>query len=161
MKRFFLAAAVAIMTLALSAPAAGVKDIKTVYLLSMSSGLDQFLAVQLTSGAVMQVVTDPQKADAVLTDHLGESFEQTMAELYKEKTDAAAKSDNSPDGAPRAFVRTGAAGSRARGNIFLVDRKSNEVVWSTYERPKDNTPQGLKRAAEKLSSRLAKAIKEN
>ena len=36
-------------------------EFKTVYILPMSNGLDQFLAIKLTSGSVMQVVTDPTK----------------------------------------------------------------------------------------------------
>ena len=59
MKHFLLAAAALAMSLGVSA--AGLGDIKTVYLLPMSNGLDQYLAQQLTAGAVLQVVTDPQK----------------------------------------------------------------------------------------------------
>ena len=33
----------------------------------------------------MQVVTDPQKADAILTDHIGPAFEQKLDELYGKK----------------------------------------------------------------------------
>ncbi len=61
------------------------EGIKTVYLLPMASGLDQFLAVRLTTGSILQVVTDPQKADAILTDHIGASFEQRLDELYAVK----------------------------------------------------------------------------
>ena len=43
-------------------------------------------------GAVLQVVTDPQKADAILTDHLGESFEQSLDDLYAPKPKADDKS---------------------------------------------------------------------
>ncbi len=80
MKQFLLAAAA--LAISMSALAAGLDDVKTVYLLPMSNGLDQYLAAQLTSGSVLQVVTDPKKADAVLTDHLGQSFEDTVADLY-------------------------------------------------------------------------------
>jgi len=88
MKQFLLAGAVALLSM--SAAAATLGEIKTVYLLPMSSGLDQYLAVQLTSGSVLQVVTDPQKADAIFTDHLGESLEQTLAELYGDKAKSGA-----------------------------------------------------------------------
>ena len=92
MKQFLVAAAVLLMST--GAHAASLSDIKTVYVLPMSNGLDQYLAVELTTGAVLQVVTDPQKADAVFTDHLGESFEQTLADLYTPKTDDKAKSED-------------------------------------------------------------------
>ena len=157
MKQFLLAAAVALLSM--STAAASLGDIKTVYLLPMSSGLDQYLAVQLTTGSVLQVVTDPQKADAIFTDHLGESLEQTLAELYGDKAksgDSAADKAKDPN---QSFVRSGMQGQRGRGTIFLVDRKNRDVVWSNYERPKDLTPEGLKHTSEQVASKLARAIK--
>jgi hypothetical protein len=53
---------VAALAMSMAASAAGVGDVKTVYLIPISNGLDQYLAVQLTTGAVLQVVVDPQKA---------------------------------------------------------------------------------------------------
>ncbi len=156
MKRFLVAAVLAL--LALQAWATGPGGVKTVYLLPMSNGLDQYLAVQLTTESILQVVTDPQKADAVFTDHLGQTFEQTLVDLYTEKSDKS-KTESNPDGAPRNFARGGMQGQRGRGTTFLVDRKSHEVLWSIYERPKDTSPDGLKRAAARIVSKLAGAIK--
>ena len=160
MKHFLLAAAALMMSMGLSA--AGLGDIKTVYLLPMSNGLDQYLAQQLTAGAVLQVVTDPKNADAVFTDHVGESFEQSLADLYqtKPKADdkAAATGDATEDkGAP--VARSGMQGKRGRGTIFLVNRRTHDVLWSVYELPKDNRPAGLRRSAGRISAQLATAIK--
>jgi hypothetical protein len=157
MKHFLLAAAA--LTMSMSASAAGLGDIKAVYLLPMSSGLDQYLAQQLTAESVIQVVTDPQKADAVFTDHLGETFEQSLADLYqfKLKTDDKSADASEDKGAP--FARSGMQGKRGRGTIFLVNRRTHEVLWSVYELPKDNRPDGLRRSAGRISDRLAKAIK--
>ena len=60
-----------LLLLASVAGAAGLDDIKTVYLLPMTNGFDQYLAIRLTTGVVLQVVTDPEKADAILTDRIG------------------------------------------------------------------------------------------
>ncbi len=140
MKLFLLAAAAA-----LALPAADLGEFKTVYLLPMSNGLDQFVAIKLTSGSVMQVVTDPAKADAILTDHIGTAFEQKLDELYGKK----AKDEDS--------TRTGMQNaSRGRGAIFLVDRKTRNVVWSVYERPKSSAPDDMNRAAEKIAQKLGK-----
>src|SRR6185369_17773131 len=96
MKQFILA--VAVLAISMSALAAGLGEVKTVYVLPMSNGLDQYLAAQLTSRSVLQVVTDPQKADAVLTDHVGPSFEQSLADLFNTKLSGsdkdAAKTDD-------------------------------------------------------------------
>ena len=157
MKQFLVAAAVLLMST--GTHAASLSDIKTVYVLPMSNGLDQYLAVELTTGAVLQVVTDPQKADAVFTDHLGESFEQTLADLYAPKTADKAKGEGNADNSPPAFARSGMQGQRGRGTAFLVDRKSHDVLWSVYERPGDKTPDGLKRTAARIASQLARALK--
>ncbi len=136
--------------------AAGLGDVRTVYLMPMSNGLDQYLAGQLTAGAVLQVVIDPQKADAVFTDHLGENFEQSLAELVGTKQNSD-KDKTEENGAT--FARSGMQGQRGRGNIFLVNRKSHEVLWSFYEFPKDKSPDGMKHAAVRIADKLAKSIR--
>jgi hypothetical protein len=157
MKHFLLAATALLMSTGLSA--AGLDDIKTVYLLPMSSGLDQYLAQQLTAGAILQVVTDPQKADAVLTDHLGETFEQNLADLYETKPKAGDKTAEATEDKGATFARSGMQGKRGRGTIFLVNRRTREVLWSVYELPKDSRPSGLRHSAGRISEQLAKAIK--
>jgi hypothetical protein len=155
MKHSLFAAAALLMSA--SVFAAGLGDIKAVYLLPMSGGLDQYLAQQLTSSAVLQVVTDPQKADVIFTDHLGETFEQSLADLYQTKSKADEKSAEEDKGAT--FARSGMQGKRGHGTIFLVNRRTHEVLWSVYELPKDNRPAGLRHSAGRISEQLAKSIK--
>jgi hypothetical protein len=125
----------------------------------MASGLDQYLALRLTSEGVLQVVTDPKKADAILTDGIGARLEQSLTELYgapvdKDKDKAEKKDDNAEFAHPPMQPLT-----RSRGIVFLVNRTSRDVLWSTFERPKNNQPEELKHAAEKIVERLAKAPK--
>jgi hypothetical protein len=157
MKQLIFAAAA--LAISMSASAAGLDDVKTVYLLPMSNGLDQYLAAQLTSGSVLQVVTDPQKADAVLTDHVGQSFEETLADLYSPKPAPSDKAAEKTDDTGNTFTRSGMQGQRGRGNIFLVNRKTHDVLWSFFETPGDKTPNGMKRTAAKISAKLAQSIK--
>ena len=49
--------------------------------------------------------------------------------------------------------------SSSRGVVFLVNRTSRDVLWSTFERPKNTQPEELKHVAEKIVERLAKANK--
>jgi len=56
--------------------------VQSVYILPMNSGMDQYLANRLTAMGVFQVVTDPQRADTMLTDGVGKGFEEKMKELY-------------------------------------------------------------------------------
>ena len=133
-----------------------VLGVKTVYILPMAGGLDQYLALQLTSGGVLQVVTDPKKADAVLTDAIGAHLEESLTAIYgapvdKEKSDKENKTEFTPPGMQPI--------GRGRGIVFLVNRTTRDVLWSTFEQPKDAQSGSLKHAAEKIVERLANTNK--
>ena len=108
---------------------------KTVYILPMARGLDQYLAQALTSGHVLQVVADPKLAEVVMTDNIGPSFEQTMKELLPPPADAKKSDDNNTHGAFRS--------SMPRGTVFLVDAKSRKVLWSDYREPPNSNSASL------------------
>lgn len=159
--------------IAQSGNAAALAQVKTVYLLPMSHGMDQYLAHALTRAGLVQVVTDPAKADGLLTDHLGAAFEASVKELYPEvapvaapaksdagKEDKDASADAKPD-APEmrtAAMDRPAVPSRNRGMVFLVKRGSGEVLWSAYHDPATRRAKELNRAAGKLSNSLKKAM---
>ncbi len=48
---------------------------------------------------------------------------------------------------------------RSKGNIFLVDAKSRQVLWSTYDPPKTSASNDLDRTASDIVSRLKKDLK--
>jgi hypothetical protein len=140
----------------ISGAQAQVFGVKTVYVLPMAGGLDQYLALQLTSEGILQVVTDPKKADAILTDGIGARFEQSLSELYGAPVDKT----NSDKAGSGDFAHPAMQPlSRSRGLVFLVNRTSGDVVWSTFERPKSSQPDDLKHVAEKIVERLAKTPK--
>ncbi len=119
----------------------------------MSGGLDLFVAEWLAKGQTVQVTTDPKHADAVLTDHLGEDFEQKLNQLLAKK-DEHEKADSSSEQPPRYTP------GRHRGTVFLVDSKTRQVLWSDYEKPpsyrsSDNLNREAKSIAKKLSESLA------
>jgi hypothetical protein len=65
----------------------------TVYLMPMNRGLDQFVANRLTRMHVLQVVTDPAKADTIITDQVGKGFEDRLKDLYPPPPAPEAKPD--------------------------------------------------------------------
>lgn len=132
-----------------SALAADGSPVQTVYLLPMANGLDQYLASRLVSSGVLHVTTDPQKADAVFTDRLGEAFERRLAELLPPPAEAAAQQTNREEGPVRI-----SSISRAKGTVFLVDVRSRAVIWSAYERPRNSTPAELDRTARRIVDAL-------
>jgi hypothetical protein len=148
----------------------GLAEVKRVYLLPMSGGLDQYLANRLTKVGRFEVVTDPANADAVFTDRLGPAFEDKWNELYppppkpEEPKPADEKaSDKSSDKAksepkiediaapPMARISSFA---RGRGNVFLVSRKDGAVVWSHFKLPKNSRSKELDSTADSIADRL-------
>jgi hypothetical protein len=150
-------------------PAAEPGQIRAVYLLPMANGFDQYLAHQLTAQGVLPVVTDPELADAVLTDQIGPAFERRLKELFppqeqtpaaeeKEKEAAEAAEARAESDRQRAAVGAISSFGRGRGNVFLVARASRQVLWSVHQRPKDFTPRELDRAAARVAARLKASL---
>lgn len=126
-------------------------QVQSIYILPMGSGMDQFLANRLTRYGKIQVVADPQGADAILTDRIGEPFEKKMDDLYVEKDE-----DESSDNKADEPVRSGF--SRGKGTFFIVDRKTRSVLWSVYERPKNSSADELNRVAERVVNHLKRDL---
>lgn len=175
-------------------PSPELLHIKTVYILPMRLGFDQYLANQLSQSGLLQVVTDPKKADGVLTDHLGESFEARMDEINpppkpppppeseskpaaSKTTSDATKSTAAADGEPGTKTTVKKAKSTAtdaavtestppprgsfssgRGNVFLVDKTSRAVLWSTFEQLDSAQPASLTHVAEYVVKDLRHAL---
>ncbi len=131
-----------------------VAEIKTVYLLPMTYSLDQFLAMRLTKAGIIQVVTDPNLADAVFSDQIGAAFEQKLNALYSPPKTGEPKDDKDSKDQP-AFASQAGAG-RSKGSVFLVDRRTRNVIWSDYVRPKSGQAEDLTRAADKIAAQLEK-----
>jgi len=155
--------------LAATLQAAEPGQIRAVYLLPMANGFDQYLAHQLTAQGVLTVVTDPELADAVLTDQIGPAFERRLEELFppqkqappageKEKEAAEAAEARAESDRQRASVGAISSFGRGRGNVFLVARASRQVLWSVHQRPKDFTPRELDRAAARVAARLKASL---
>lgn len=166
MKLLAIAAAVCFQSLAAQNPQ--LLQVHSVYILPMSSSMDQFLANRLTHFGKLQVVANPQHADAILTDRLGEAFERKLDELYPPTEDADAKDakdeDSDADASTGIKLRDEQAPrsssfGRGRGTYFLVDRKTRNVLWSTYERPKNSAPDELNRIAERVVNNLKRDLK--
>ena len=87
---------------------------RTVYILPMAAGLDQYIAQWLTRDHAMQVVADPKAAEVVMTDRLGEAFEQKLEQIRPAEKKSDSK-DSSSNALPNTF-----RSSKGRGTIFLV-----------------------------------------
>ena len=189
---FLTAAAVAVA--ANVPPSPELLHIKTVYILPMRLGFDQYLANQLSQSGLLHVVTDPKKADGILTDHLGEAFEAKLDEINPppkpppapaaeakpvagkttsdptKTTDAAeGEPDTKPTVKRAKSTATNTVGtesnpplrgsfSSGRGNVFLVDKTSRVVLWSTFEQLDSAQPANLTHIAEYVVKDLKHAL---
>ena len=159
------------------------KQVRTVYILPMRGGMDQYLANHITREGLFEIVTDPQKASAIMTDHLGESFERKMDDLYpppkpvkaakdkadksdKSKADVQADTDKKDDkssesndsSADTSVWQQPSSFGRGKGTIFLVDRQSRAVIWSTYDLPRDTRAPTLNKNADQIVRRLKRDL---
>ncbi len=160
--------------------AADLSAIRSVYVLPMARGLDQYLASKIVSEGPFQVVTDPKLADAVLSDRVGEALQAKLENIFPTpkspeeiEAEKAAKAtekdkDTEKDNSIAEGLRETAGKlespaqnssfGRSKGNIFLVEAKSRVVLWSTYDPPKTTTARDLDRAASDIVSRLKKDL---
>ena len=154
--------------LALGAANPQLQQVHSIYILPMGGGMDQFLANSLTRFGRMQVVADAQHADTILTDRLGEPFEKKLDELYPPPEVEKAADEKETEDTPTAVTgvvlkdeqpMNRASFARGRGNFFLVDRKTRNVLWSTYERPKNASPDELNRTAERVVNNIKRDLK--
>ena len=125
---------------------------RTVYILSMTDSLDQYLASRLTSGRVLWVVLEPASADAVLTDNLGENFWNWMARTYPATATASVNNRGTANGT------AGPPPGKRHGTIFLVDPHRGVVLWSTYDLAKTSLPDELDRSAVRITGQLKTAF---
>ena len=151
-----------LFSLPLLASSPELKQVRNIYVLSMASSLDQYVIDRIVGKGEFAIVTDPQKADAFFTDRVGEALDNKLTDLLTPKVTEKKKDDEKKD-----KDKEGDSGvirltsfSKGRGTVFLIDRQSRNVLWSTYARPKDSTPDELHRIAGIMIDRLEKAHKE-
>ena len=106
--------------------------VQTVYLLPMAHGLDQYVANRLTREHLFEVVSDPKRADAVFTDHLGEAFEAKLNVLYPAPKPAApepaAESDTN-----ESTTDAGPKDQNAKDDKSKDPNRKGDTVTSTSE----------------------------
>jgi hypothetical protein len=158
-----------------SAVEIGGSNVSTIYIMPMRHGLDQYIANQLTREHVFEVTADPARADAIITDGLGDAFEQKLETLHPtpkpdvpkpaEPAKADADKDHS-DSEPKAKTSSGPKTFRepdpphtstfggGKGTLFLVDSHSRLILWSVYEKPVPSNPHNLDGAAKRVVNQL-------
>ena len=155
MRLVIASAVMSLFSLAYGDSAPDLRTVKTVYLLPMGNGLDQYLADRIAREGLYTVVTDPERADAILTDRIGTGFENALKELYKPPAEDDAEENKFGSRPPRA----GGGSYRAKGTVFLVDRATRTVLWSTFVPDSGSRPSDVESRARHIADALAKRLK--
>jgi hypothetical protein len=124
---------------------------RTVYIVPMPNSMEEYLASCLTSTRVLWVVLQPSNADAVLTDTLDEDFWSWLERSYGSGSTAPAEGTDAGYRRPASFYPHS-------GTIFLVDPRRRVVLWSTYNLPKNTSPDELNRTAVHIVNQLRSAF---
>jgi len=128
---------------------------RSVYVFPMAGGLDQYLASWIAKEHVLQVTTDPQAADLVLTDQINDKLAKKLLELHPVEVP-----DSDDDATDKSAGQKGMEfhGGRGKGTVFLVDAKSRAVVWSEARKPVDATAVKLSGEAKRITKSLQGAM---
>ena len=146
--------------------ATDLKDIRSVYTWPMAKSFDQYLAEQITAENVFDVVVDPQLADVILTDRIDAPFLAVMNDLFplsagkNQKAPITAKQDKSDSIESGGTIKRpiNRVLGRPQGTLFLVHIETRKVLWSTYLREHEATPNKLHQMASGVVKRLKKAL---
>jgi len=147
--------------------------VHSVYVVPMSQGMDQYLANRLAAEHIFQVVSDPKLADAFLTDRIGPALNSSLDEIAPPAKPAAPEAkDDAKDGKSNSDAKSASmtytvanpalssSFSHGKGTFFLVDTKSRQVLWSTFDVPKGAAVRELDRTASDIVSRLMRDMKK-
>lgn len=129
---------------------------RSVYVFPMAGGLDQYLASWIAKDHVLQVTTDPQSADLVLTDQINDKLAKKLLELHP--VEVADADDEEPADKSSGQKGMEFRGGRGKGTIFLVDARSRAVVWSEARKPVDATAVKMNGEAKRIAKSLQGAM---
>ena len=152
-----------------SAYAADLGSVRSVYAWPMTKSFDQYLAEQIAAESVFDVVVDPKLANAVLTDRIDAPFLAALDELFPlpepGDPEQAEKKDDE-DGLAADSIEAGGAFKRPKnrsmgrpqGTLFLVDVRSRTVLWSTFLKEYDPSPNKLHQQARNVVQRIKERL---
>ncbi len=121
------------------APQGSLDAIKTIYVMPMSHRLEHFLTDELVKWGRFHVTLNRRQADALLSDTTEVDIKELMT------TDAK--------------VRKTAA--RTRGTAFLIDLKTERVLWSAAKKPSESFFLGGDKSIRELAQEIIGQLKKD
>ena len=118
---------------------ASLGSIKTIFVVPMKNRLEHFLTNELVRWGRYSVTLNPRQADAVLSD----TTEIAMKDLML----------------PDAKIRKTTA--RTRGTAFLLDVRTEKVIWSVAKDPSQSFLLGGEKSTRELAKEIVQQLKED
>ena len=113
-------------------------QVKTIYVFSMRGGMTNYLTSELVRWGRFQVTLNPHQADALLSDSTKVDLKTLMVN-------------------PRASQKT----SSARGTLFLIDLRTENVIWATAKKPSESFFMGGDKSNPELAHELIMALRKD
>lgn len=153
----------------------GGSEVRTIYVMPMRHGLDQYIASHIAREHLCEVTSDPARADAIFTDGLGDSLQQQLEKLHhtpkpeEPKPAETVQSDKSASDKDESDTKEKPASpktfrdpepphastfGKGKGTLFVVDSRSRVVLWSVYEKPVASNPHSLDGSAKRVVHQL-------
>jgi hypothetical protein len=120
-------------------PSAALASVRFVYVIPMKDRLEHFLINELVRWGHFEVTLNPRQADALLSDTTEVDIKQLMT--------------------PDAKIRKTAA--RTRGTAFLIDMKTERVLWSTAKKPSESFFLGGVKSSQELAEEIVAQLKKD
>jgi hypothetical protein len=113
--------------------------VKTIYVIPARDRFEQFLTNEIVGWGRFEVTLNPQEADALLSDTTDINLKDLLAD-------------------PPKIRRTVA---RTRGTAFLIDTKSEKVLWSTAKKSSDPFFLGGNKSNQELAHEIVEQLKKD
>jgi len=120
-------------------PSSGLDSVRTIYVIPMKDRLEHFLTNELVKWGHFEVTLNPRQADALLSDTTEVDIKNLMtADAKIRKTTA-----------------------RTRGTAFLIDLKTERVLWSVAKKPSESFWMGGVKSVRELADEIVGQLRKD
>ena len=114
-------------------------NVKTIYVIPMKDRLEHFLTNEIVKWGQFEVTLNPREADVLLSDTTDVNMKELLSDSSK-------------------IRRTTA---RTRGTAFLIDMKTEKVLWSAAKKPSGSFLWGGDKSVRELAQEIVGQLKKD
>lgn len=114
-------------------------SIRTIYVIPMKDRLEHFLTNELVKWGHFEVTLNPRQADALLSDTTEVDIKNLMT----------------------ADARIRKTMARTRGTAFLIDLKTERVLWSVAKKPSESFWMGGTKSVRELAEEMVSQLRKD